>query len=358
MLKTRNLVVLAVVLVVLLAVKLLQDRGHEQATSQSGVTTIVPGPLDLDDLGSIVVGFGTDPEALVLERQPDGWAVVTAWNAAARRSRVEALVESLSGLQGEYRSDSPDVLADYGFTDSTTVSITVRDSDGDQVAEVEIGRKPQGAAGSFVKRPGESTVYLAAAPVLNRLGIFGQEPTAPNPRQFLDLEAYKVDRKEIASITLDDADGELVLQKEFPEMKAQPADTATAGDEATPAAEPEPDTSVWEWRLGGATGRPAVKTKADGVLGAVATLRAVDVADPGADPATYGLDAPTRRVVIELLDGSEVTLAFGGSREAGEDNLPAGTYLQVDDDPTVWVVSDYVAKNIFKSREDLLPDES
>lgn len=355
MLKPRYLIALAIVLVVLLVVKFVQDSRHERATSSAGVDTVIAGPLSADDLGSITVGYGREPAVLVLQNQPDGWVVASAFDARANMSRIESLLENLDGLQGEFRSDHADVLPDYGFTDSTTVTIVGRDRGGAEVFALEVGNKPQGAVGNFVKRRGDTTVYLAAAPVLNQLGIYGQKPEPPQARHFLDLQALKLDRNEVAAIALHEGDDVITLEKEFPEPEPVPADT-TSGDEATPAPPPEPEHSVWEWRLTGRNAAPAAKTRADGLLNAVTTIRAADVADPTVGLAEYGLDAPTRWAVITMLDGSESTLEFGAERPAA-DGAPAGIYLRVDDDPTIWVVSDYVAKNIFKTREDLLPSE-
>jgi hypothetical protein len=48
-------------------------------------------------------------------------------------------------------------------------------------------------------------------------------------------------------------------------------------------------------------------------------------------------------------------LAFGDLREATNDE-PAGVYARFGDDPTIWVVGEFNVENIFKTREDLLPD--
>ncbi len=52
------------------------------------------------------------------------------------------------------------------------------------------------------------------------------------------------------------------------------------------------DRLTWEWELTAPKHEPLAKTKADAVLGGVSSIRAVDVGDPAADPATYGLDRP------------------------------------------------------------------
>ncbi|MFO7653720.1 MAG: DUF4340 domain-containing protein [Candidatus Krumholzibacteriia bacterium] len=359
MLKTRNLIILAVVLLALLGVRLVLDRDHDRSVNRAGVDTLLPEDLTAEDLGSVVVGFGDDEEALVLERHPDGWVVATAWDSRASEQRIDSLLDGLSGLGGEFRSDSPAVLADYGFTDSTTVRITGRDPQGQEVFAIEVGRKPERAVGNFVRRPGDDRVYLASRPVLANLGIHGAEPQAPQSRQFLDLQLQQLDRQEVDAIALYTPDGTVKLRKEFAEPAAVAGDAA-AGDAATDGvgfAPGEPGRGVWEWRLAEPRSEPAAKTRADAVLGAVTSVRASDVADPDADLATYGLAEPERRAVVELTGGRTVTLAFGDRREAAE-GATAGVYAQVEGEDTVWVVSEYVVNNIFKSRDDLVPPQS
>ncbi len=70
----------------------------------------------------------------------------------------------------------------------------------------------------------------------------------------------------------------------------------------------------------------------------------------------YGLDAPLRTATLVMEDGSDLTLSFGNTREAAGD-LQAGIWLQVQGQPSIWVVTEYTANNIFKTVEDLLPDE-
>jgi hypothetical protein len=352
MLKPRTLVILAAVLVLLVAVKTLQDCSHEREVSGPGVATLIPEPLAAEDLGSIAVGYGTDSEVVVLENQPDGWRVATAWNAHANKQRVDALLRALGGLTAEFRSDSPEVLADYGFTDSTAVTVTGRDRNGDEVFALEVGRRPTGATGQFVRRPGANAVYLTNESILSTLGVYGQDPERPKSRHFLELQAVKLDRQEVDAVTVRSDGTEIALQKEFEEPAPLPADSARTDTTAVPAG---PDRSVWEWRMVEPRRQPAAKTKADALLGAVTNIHAVDVADPSQPLADYGLEEPERTVQIALADADDVTLAFGATREAVDD-APKGVYMRVDDDPTIWVASDYVLKNIFKQPDELLPE--
>lgn len=343
MLKRKNLLILAAALAVLLLIALAQDVTHDRSTRGSSSTMLVAGEFTRDSLGKLVIGRGARTEAVVLQATPGGWQVASAWGAPASTQRVDALLEALSNLRGEFRSDSEALLADFGFTDSTTVRITGYDPAGAVAFTVEAGEKPGQGVGTFVRQPGAAEVYLASADLLGALGVYSAG-TGPQGRHFVDLQAYKIERESVDSITLDDGGRALTLTKVFTQI--QPA----AGD--TTHAAPYTDRASWEWRV--EPRRPVAKTKVDAILAAVTSLRAQDVADPAA-AAQYGLDPPARRAVVALADGSTTTLAFGGARAAGP-GQPAGVYCRVEGRPLIWVVGEYQIESIFKNPDDLKPD--
>lgn len=343
MLNRRNLIIVAVVLVALVAVSVLQRNQHRSATSQASSQALIDGEWSRDQLSGVVVGYADDPAVVELTAGEDGWLVASAWDAGADHNKIDSLLRALSGLRGEFRSDSPDVLADYGFTDSTTVRLSGLGPDGAEAFAIEVGDKPSSGSGNFVRLPGSSEVFLSTADVLGSLGLWSG-PARPQSRHFLDLVAYRGDRNAVHALRLD-GDQTVVLTKEYPMVDPAPADTVQA--------EPTPDHTRWEWRL--ADGTMAQKTRADGILSAAVTLRAQDVADPTVDLAEYGLDPATRTVTIEVRDGDPVEIRFGNERPAADKN-PGGYYAQVVGDPTVWVVGTFNADNLFKTRDDLLPE--
>ncbi len=349
MLKSRTLIVLGILLVALVAISLIQSVSHKRSTSRSHTSPVLTGAFAASDLQKIQIGIGTEPAEIVLENLPDGWVVRTAYSHKANQSRVDNLLQNLSDLQGEFRSDAEEVLPDYGFTDSTTVTITGYAADGgDPVFQLEVGKKPERSVGSFIKVPGSSAVYLTSKSILGSLGMYG-ETDRPKNKHFYDLEVHRCDRLEVDAITLYDGDSVVALQKEFAEP--EPAENDTTG------AVPEVDRNVYEWKITQPQVKTALKTRGDGVLGALATIRAVDIADPEVDLATYDLAKPAKRATIRLQDGTERTFLFGAKRE-GADDVQAGYYVQVAGDSTVWVVSEYLLNNIFKSYKELLPEDT
>ena len=351
MIKNRNILILAAVLLVLLGISLVQKAGHKKSTGRSSTVKVVEGAVTADQLDRITLGFGEDEEAVVLLSEPTGWVVASAWNTPASKQRLDTLLRNVSDLSGEFRSDNESVLADYGLADEGSVKVRAYDKEGNLALAVDIGGKPERFPGNFVKRPGSSAVYLSQVNLLSQLGLY-DGPAVPGNRHFLDLQAVREDRLAVDSITLDDDGRILELIKEFAEEKPVEGQE-TADGENEPAGL---DRTTWEWKLTAPQPQAPAKTKADGVLGSLVSIRALDVDDPAGDPATYGLAEPARTATMVRQDGTEMTLEFGNTREA-EGDLQAGAWMKVRGKPTVWVVAEYTVNNIFKSVEDLLPEQ-
>jgi hypothetical protein len=361
MIKNRNILILAVVLVVLLGISLVQKAGHEKSTSGSATVKVVEGTLTTDQLDRITLGQGQDEEAVVLVSTPTGWVVASSWDSPAGLPRIEALLRNLGDLSGEFRSDNSSVLADYGLSEEDAVKVRAYNKEGDLALAVDIGSTPERSPGNFVKAPGSSAVYLSPVNLLAQLGLY-DGPAVPGGKHFLDLQAVKEDRLDVDRIILTDGGQALELVKEFAENHPTPgseetvpgvAESEAGGDQDEPAGL---DRTTWEWKLTVPRAKALAKTKADGVLGSLVSIRATDVDDPAGDLAAYGLAEPSRTGTIIRQDGSQLTMEFGNTREAVGD-IQAGVWMKVRGEPTVWVVADYTVTSIFKSEEDLLPEQ-
>ncbi len=343
---SRNLVILVVVLVVLGGINLLQRTAHHKDTSRAATEVLVQDNFKADDLDRITLGWGPDQVVVDLVKNPDGWVVASSWQNKATESRIDGLLKAVNGLSGEFRSDKAEVIGDYGLADSTAVHMRFYQHE-NPVISLEVGNRSQGQQGNFVRKTGDNTVYLSTVNLLSPLGIYSG-PEMPKDRQFLDLQAVKEDRLAVNSITLHDGKHTLEMQKIF--AMVAPDSTAPEGSQ------PQANRSSWEWKLVKPRQASLAKTKADGVLGTTVNIRATDVSDPGVESSVYGLDKPTRTATLAMADGSTIVLEFGAQRPTEGDH-PAGTWMRVKGQNTVWVVADYVTNNIFKSVDDLLPEE-
>jgi len=348
MIRNRNLLLLGGLLAALILVSILQQVSHRRAVSRPAQSQLLPIPLVKDELTRIVLGQGRDSTAVVLERLPDKWVARTAYGHPASQQKVDDLIKNLSDLRGEFRSKSADVLADYSLDDEHAVSVTLFGKDFQPVLRLLIGRKPAGASGDFVRRPGDNAVYLTGASLLTGMGLWSG-PAKPQSRHFLELQAYEAARDDIDAIILDDEGRLTELVKDIQTPASPPV--AVAGDSTAAAG---PDRSIYEWRMVRPRAKPALKTKADGVLNAAVLIRAADVADPQGSLEEYGLWKAARKATLRFKTGKEFTLFFGATRPAQGD-APGGVYMRTDADNTIWIVRDSLVSTIFPKTEELLP---
>ncbi len=343
MIKTKNLVILAAVLLVLGGVSFMQKSQHQKDTNSSATELLTSGDFNLDNISRLSLGFGANHEAVVLVAGPDGWLIESHHSAGADEQRITTLLHNFSNLAGEFRSDSGKILGEYGLQDDQAVTVRGLDKSGTEVLAINLGRTPRGFQGQFMRTPESNKVYLSQAALLSNLGIYG-EPETPKVQFFLNLQACKESLPDLDGMKLRDGETTLAFTKKF--SVTQPAEGAPEGTL------PATDRSTWQWLLDGKLATDLAKTKIDRLLGSGASIRANDVANPTVPKAEYGLDNPARVLTLIRQDGSEMVLEFGNSREAVDD-LTAGTYMIVSGQPTIWVVTDYTVKNIFKSRDDL-----
>jgi len=295
MLKNRNILILAAVLVVLGGISLVQKAGHRKSTSRPTTEKVVEGAFTADQLDRITLGMGTDEEAVVLLSTPIGWVVASAWDTPANTQRIDALLSSVSELSGEFRSDKESVLADYGLAEDSAVKVRAYDKDGNLAMAVDVGGKSERSPGNFIKRPGSNAVYLSQVNLLSQMGLY-DGPALPGNKHFLELQAVRQDRQDVDRIILNNGGQVIEMAKEFAEEKPVAGDAVVADTTGAEVVPPEVDRTIWEWKLTAPQSKALAKTKADGVLGSLVSIRATDVDDPQpTSRSTAWLNRPARR---------------------------------------------------------------
>jgi len=343
MITPRKLIILVAALVILGGVSFLQKSQHSKEVNSSSTAILLKGDFGMDNVRRIILGKGANTEAVVLKADDNNWVIESHFNAEAQGTRISTLVRSFSNLAGEFRSDNEKVIAQYGLSDDEAIKVRGYDESGAEILALDIGNTPMGFSGQFMRIPGSSKVYLSQQPLLANMGIYG-EATLPKYQFFLHLQAVQESNPNLDGMTLRDGNTTLAFTKKFSVI--EPAEGAEADTTGTV------DRNTWEWLLEGKAATDLAKTKIDAVLNACSSIRATDVADPTVSLADYGLDSPVRSLKLIRNLGQDVELEFGNTREAGE-NVTAGTYMRVVGKPTVWVVTSYTMKNIFKNLDDL-----
>ena len=332
----RNLVVLLVLLVLLVGGWFLTRDRRPELDVTGGFVELVEGTLSTEDVYTVAVAHGGDPESGFTVVQRDGdWVVSSHWDAPANVNKIRTLLGNLETVSGEVRSDDASVLDAYALDEANAYSLRVLDEGGQALTEVLIGKRS--GSGSFVREPGSNRVLAADHNFLSDLGVWGDAREAPAVTSWIDMAVLSLDRGAVRTIELFDGGSRLAMTKEFVEVEAT--------DDSTDVA---PDPDAYEWRVSGSDSFVASKTRADGVMAAMVSMRARDLVGDTVEES-FGLGDDARRVVVTLEDGTTHGLRFGQPLTDDEAQL----YFQIEGEPLVWTVPDYVAKNVFKSADEL-----
>ncbi|MBK6898432.1 MAG: DUF4340 domain-containing protein [bacterium] len=339
--RNRPLLILAAVVALLLVASVAQRVLHRRAVTSPATATVVAADFDPAGINRVTVGAGADTATVVIERLGEGWVTRTAWDHPADPRKLQELLAALDSLQGDFRSDEAAILDDYGLgPQSAPVKVTLFGKDWQPVCALLLGKRADDGAGVFVRAPGSNAVYLARTEVRGKLGLWSPE-AAPESRHFLDLSVFKTDAAGIRRITLHQGDKALVMEKVL--TAAGPGDGSA------------PPPQEWEWTLTSPSRRALAKTKVDGVMNALASIQAADIADPRVGMEQYGLWKAERRVEVALADGSTFELRVGDARPVAG-GVQEGRFCMTSRDRKIWVIREFKIDQIFKKLEDLLPD--
>jgi uncharacterized protein DUF4340 len=240
------------------------------AAGDRGVSRAAPGErafpalaARLGDVASVmVVRNGSD---LTFVRDGDSWLVVERVNYPANAARISQIVRAMADLTlVEPKTQKADFyprleVEDPGKGKSTLVS--VKDKSGGKIAELTIGKRRYdrlgaGNDGVYLRKPGDAQAWLGR----------GSLDPSGEPSSWLDRRILDISEKQIAKVTLIQADGtKLVIGRATPDAKFAVEDaptdakfkseTTTSGpamaletldlDDVKPAAElPVPDKDV------------------------------------------------------------------------------------------------------------------
>jgi hypothetical protein len=326
--KTKPLIFLVLVLVALIGMKLIQSASHKKQVGRTGIESIFTD-LPASDISRIAI-TGPSGDEIVVARGTVGWIVESSYGHPADTAKIDRITAALTDLKGEFRSNKESVLADYALDEAQAIHIRVQDLSGAERTHLLLGNRLTGSSGYFVRKDGDNNAFAAQGNLLGDLGMYG-EGRDPESKRFCDLKAFTIDRDSLDRLTLLQEGETLELVKVFTE----------------PAADSLPvDRGSYEWRL---DGQPVQKSAADGIAGAVAGIWAMDLLDPALD---YGFAEAARRVDLVLEDGSTKRIEFGNTVMEPE----AGLTMRIAGQGSVFLIQDNLPTRIFKSREELSPE--
>ena len=335
--KTKNLVILAIVAIALVAVaKFTSGDARAKKPAVSG-EPVFPS-LDAGAVAAMEIADGGN--TVRIEQGDDGWAVASAFGYPADIVRLRTAILALADLKIGHRQ--PDMSIDPA--EATTVALFA--ADGSQLAKILLGGSREtsrqeetpygmmggGADGRYIARDGSKDAFL----VKENLNEFSADA-----KSWIDTQLLSVQSSDIARVTMTSTNGATVA-----------FDRSSGKLEMEGLAESEEFDS----------------SKSYGIESAFAYLRLADVADPAlGDDATGLADGAASLFAATTKDGVTYTARVGADAPDG-----AGRYARLAIDPGTnavpaelsakrdlfsrftFVIPSYSAQNLTRTRADLV----
>ncbi len=366
--KTKNIIIALLVLAVLIGLNFFnqsrQARLKQSYASKAGPEQILPSGVDAKQIDRIRIFVeeptttpasetdpttpveADEPSEVLLEKQEDRWVVASHFNAPAKLEKVNELLTDLLSMKGEVRSTSADVLETYDMVPGKSIQVVLHDRGNDRDYQIEVGKSGPGIGNAgFVKRKGETKVFIVGTNLRSTFGLFGEESAAPKAQPWLDLAMLDLQTAQLKGIEMDTPFNSLhLVRQEVVTATDEPAE-AEAEDAAETSAEPE-----YEWVLQ-APADLAFELKESGIstwLSGLGSVEASNVLTPKPDTET-GLDDPDFRITFAMLDGTSKTLSVGDELEGGAGER----YAKVDGTDLLYSVPRWRLRNVFRKTQDL-----
>jgi len=199
--KSKNFIIFLVVLAVLLGIVFIKKFMQPKVPTAEQWANIVEQSASKDTLTDCLITLGE--KKLHLERKNDKWTIADQQGAYADEQKVDTLISKIDALEGELRSDSKELLSDYGISDTEGINIQLKKGEAD-VAHLVLGTKKAGWNKNFVRLKGSSAVYVIEENILSDLGFWGDVTQASfNADQWIDKRIIHLDQDQVKSIKLE-----------------------------------------------------------------------------------------------------------------------------------------------------------
>lgn len=254
-----------------------------------------------------------------IAKEGDVWKIKSAWNARADQEKIHLLVQDILSLKGELRGSSKELFSDFGIGDDQGIRMTFSDVSGKPLADLMVGLKKADYRYLFVRESGSEKVFMTEAPLLNKIGLFGDpEKEGLNQVFFASLDVVQMDTEKVTGLTL----------TRFKDGK--PVVTAKVTKDTDPA-----DAAKKKWKYH-RTDLPfnLEAAKIQSFLREHVRWKAQTILDPkGKD---YGFNRPYWTMEVAFEDGNNINLT------AGDLDMEKRTYpINVSGEPAVFQLSKF-----------------
>lgn len=300
----KNLMVLGVILVALIAAFLIQKTVTRPSKNMQSLTELKIA-FDPQAVKSIEVFKQDFPDSGVyFEKRDTSWVVTNEFNAPAKSEEVEKILTDLNLVSGSVRGESEDLYPDFSITDRDALQIKLLGADKSPVTHIYVGKGGPDGKSCFVRLPGSPKVYWANGNFISRFAAWNAPPNKKLPTdRWLNMALVGLGRDAITSFKIRTPKTEY----EFAAVSEAAGDTLT------------PTKKVWT-QVAPTKGMQLDASKIDGLKTSVANIRGAAVAGPD-DAAKADLARAPYSVWASDSLGNQVSIRVSDKINEEEDRL-------------------------------------
>ncbi len=339
---TRLLPLIAFLALLIVAVVVFKRQpAPTRLVEEVGFQRLVPQALRADAIKGLELYQGNKrDEAIRLRRHNGTWVATSYYDAPVKTSKIQTLLDAISTLEGERRSDKADLLGDFRLEDGQALHLLVYTTTTEDAAVHLLAGKRSGR-NSFMRLADDALVYSVNVNLHREAGLYGTDTDQlPLAKPWLDLQLQNIPKEQVTVVELHTPTRYLHFTRQ---QQAAAADSATTSS-ATPDAA---STATAPWILVAPKVDYEVKQgDVDSLVSTLATLQGEDIVDPD-KMAEYGLDSPAYRAILTAQPDTQevrlvsVLLGHEVPEQAGK------RYARLGTKGPVYVVPRWVLDQIF-----------
>lgn len=355
--KERHLYILGGVFFVLLIIYFISKPRLATVNYDEIVQTVIFG-VAKEDVKEIEVYKQTVDKEIKMQfvKRDDQWYIPTKFNAKAKEYNINRIIDDMIEMTGKVGSSDPKHLETFKITDEQGVHVILKDETQKPLANLIVGKKGEDYGTGFVRFAGKDKIYRVDKNILSSLSIYNETDTLTkfNEKSFVDLNAVKMDKKDLQLAALVAKGKEMIIKKieKIEEVKEDKKEGEEAEADTT-----KPKKKEYEWVL--LKGRKEIKLdqkEVDNFFRDVTNIHAQEVVDNIGNTladlsksSSYRFNRPSHYIVfMKDEDDTKYNIIFGKEYEKDK-----GYYVQVQYDNLVYKVNKSKYDTIFKWVEEL-----
>ncbi len=305
--KTKQLLILGAIFVVLAIVILLFENPFGQSEYEKKVETAMPLFPDFNEEQVVKIEITATGETTTLLKQNGSWVVASMDNYPADSEGVAELLSKVTEFKNTQRvSNNPEKQAEFEV-DSTGVEAKLMDANDKVLVHLFVGKTTPGFLSSYVRPANSNDVYVAQG--------YLQSVFNKGTRTWKDRTIFSFNKGIVTQLNI-------ISSEETVELRLDAEGT---------------------WQMLKPVVAVAKTTEVDTLLTTFSELDTDDFAEATDELAEYGLDTPQSTISALLNDGTTATLHVGKEEEGK-------LYVKRDDKDTIF--------RLFKSNVDSLIKKS